>query len=195
MKIRVLLITLALTLTTILSCDTMKQILSFTNCKYELGGLAAPSIAGILLSNVTDVNNLNAVSLLKLTTSLMSGSLPFTMTVNVNATNPNTTTAQIEGLDWAIDLENKTLFTGNVGNRVTVPANGGQTVIPLNFQIDLMEAFKDESRDNILNFVQGLLNVGESSSKVSFKIKPSVMVGGQKISTPNFITLSKTVGK
>jgi LEA14-like dessication related protein len=116
------------------------------------------------------------------------------LTVNVNATNPNSTNAEIEGLEWALDLENKTLFTGNVANRVSIPANGGKTLIPLSFQFDIMDVLKGESKDNILSFVQGVLDVGNASSKVSFKIKPSVMVGGQKISAPGFITLSKTVG-
>jgi LEA14-like dessication related protein len=193
MKIRTTLIALVFSLT-ILSCDVLNQVLSFANCKYEIAGLAEPSIAGISLSNINNINNLNAISLLKLSSALLSGSLPMSITVNVNATNPNATKAEIEGLEWALDLENKTLFTGNVGSRISIPANGGKTVIPLSFQVDIMDVLKGESKDNILSFVQGVLDVGDASSKVSFKIKPSVMIGGQRISTPDFITLSKTVG-
>ena len=193
-KIRMILISVICSLTIAMSCDVLSSALSLVNCKYEIAGLSTPSIAGISLNNVQNINNLNPVSLLKVSSAIMAGNLPLSVTVNVNATNPNNTIAQIEGLEWAVDLENKTMFTGMVANRVTVPANGGQTIIPLSIQVDLMDILKGESKDNILSFVQGVLNVGESSSKVSFRVKPSIMIGGQKLST-GFITLSKNVGK
>lgn len=194
MKFKVSLIAMVSSLMFLLSCDTISQVLSFTNCKYEIAGLAAPSIAGVSLSNINNVTDMNPMSMLKVVAAITSGNLPLSMTVNVNATNPNNTVAQIEGLDWAVDLENTTMFTGNVGSRVTVPANGGKTIIPLNFDVNLMEVLKGESKDNMLNFVQGALDMGNASSKVSLRIKPSVMIANQKIST-GFITLSKNVGK
>lgn len=186
------LIVISIICMTFLSCDVLSGVASFVNCKYEFAGFSNPSVAGINIGNISDVNKLNATSLLKLTAGIMSGSLPLSATVNINATNPNATAAQIAGLDWEIDMNSSKILSGAVNNSVSIPANGGQTVIPLTIQTDLLQLFKGESKENILAFVNNLLNTGDSSSNVAIKIRPSVMIGGQKLST-GFITLSKNL--
>jgi LEA14-like dessication related protein len=178
--------------TTFISCDVLSGIVSFVNCKYEFAGFSNPSVAGINLSNTTNINNLGAASLLKLTTGILSGNLPLSFTVNINATNPNATIAQIAGLDWGIDLNSSNVLSGTLDHSVSIPGNGGQTVIPLAIQTDLLQLFKGESKENIMSFVNHLLNTGEDSSNVAIRIRPVVMVGGQKIQT-GFITLSKNL--
>ena len=175
------------------SCDTITQLASFVNCKYELNGLSNPAVAGITLNNIQNVSSLNAASLLKLTAGVMSGSLPLSATVNIKATNPNSTAAQIAGLDWALDMNSASVLTGTVNSQVNVPGNGGQTNIPFVVQMDLMQMFKGESKDNIFQFVNNLLNLGKSSSNLSLRIKPTVMVAGQKLST-GFVTLNLASG-
>jgi LEA14-like dessication related protein len=173
-----------------MSCDVLSGVASFVNCKYEFAGFANPSVAGINLSNTSNVNNLNAASMLKLTAGILSGSLPLSFTVNINATNPNATTAQIAGLDWGIDLNSTNILSGTLNHSISVPGNGGQTVIPLAIQTDLLQLFKGESKENIMSFINHLLNTGEGSSNVAIRIRPAVMIGGQKLTT-SFITLNK----
>jgi LEA14-like dessication related protein len=189
-------IVLFITGTAFMSCDVLSGIASFVNCKYEFAGFSNPSVAGIDLSNIANVNDLSAVSLLKLTSGILSGSLPLNITVNVNATNPNSAKAQIAGLDWEIHLNSRgnwtNILSGTLNHAVSIPGNGGQTVIPIIIQTDLLHLFKNESKDNILGFVNNLLNAGDASSNVKIRIRPSIMVGGQKIST-DFIILSKNL--
>jgi LEA14-like dessication related protein len=190
-KLKIIII-LLFTGTTFVSCDVLSGVVSFVNCKYEFAGLSNPSVAGINIGNSTNINNLNAASMLKLTAGILSGSLPFSFTVNINATNPNATAAHIAGLDWGIDLNSTNILSGTLDHSVSIPGNGGQTVIPLTIQTDLLQLFKGESKENILGFVNHLLNAGEGSSNVSIRIRPSVMIGGQKLST-GFITLTKNL--
>ncbi|MDR1594553.1 MAG: LEA type 2 family protein [Prevotellaceae bacterium] len=178
--------------TTFMSCDVLSGALSFVNCKYEFAGFSNPSVAGINISNVTNINNINAASLLKLTAGILSGSLPLSFTANISATNPNTTAAQIAGLDWGIDLNSTNVLSGTLDHSVSIPGNGGKTIIPLTIQTDLLQLFKGESRENIMSFINHLLNTGEGSSNVAIRIRPAIMVGGQKIQT-GFITLSKNL--
>lgn len=191
MKIKSIVIVLVFCLSC-LSCDVLSNVASFVNCKYAIDGFSNPSIAGINVANVSNINSLNATSLLKLTTGIMSGSLPLSATLNIKAENPNTTVAKIAGLDWGIDMESTNILSGTLNQEVMVPANGGQTVIPLTIQTDILKLFQNDSKDHIIGFVNSLLNIGESSSNVSLRIRPSVMVGGQKIST-GFITLNKSI--
>jgi LEA14-like dessication related protein len=178
--------------TTFMSCDVLSGAASFINCKYEFAGFSNPSVAGINISNMTNINNLNAVSLVKLTTGILSGSLPLNITVNISATNPNSTVAKIAGLDWGIDLNSTNVLSGTLDHSVSIPGNGGQTIIPLTIQTDLLQLFKGESKENIMSFINHLLNTGEGSSNVAIRIRPSIMIGGEKVPT-GFITLSKSL--
>jgi len=192
MKIKVLVI-LFVSVASFFSCNTLSQLVAFKDCSYEFVNLSNTAVAGVSLAGLQDVKSLNATSLLKVTTSILSGKLPLNATVNVKATNPNSTRAEIAKLDWAIDLNNSNILSGNVNQKISVPANGGNTVIPFNFQLDVMKLFKKgENNDNIFGFINNVLRTGESSSTVSIRIKPTVSVGGRNIST-GYITLKKKI--
>jgi len=192
MKTKVLIV-LSVLFLSFFSCNTLSQLTSFVNCNYELVNLSNTAVAGVNLAGLQDVKSLNATSLLKVTTAILSGKLPLNATVNVKATNPNNTMAQVEKLEWAIDLNNTNILTGNVNQKISVPANGGQTVIPFNFQVDIMKLVKKgETNDNIIGLANNLLKAGESSSTISIRIKPTVSVGGRNVST-GYITVKKKV--
>ncbi|MCL2510633.1 MAG: hypothetical protein FWF09_01140 [Bacteroidales bacterium] len=187
------LIILSVLFVSFFSCDSLSKLAAFKNCNYELVNLNNTAIAGVSLSGLQNVKNLSAPSLLKVVAAITSGSLPLNATVNVKATNPNAKMAQIEKLEWAIDLNSTNILTGNVNQRISVPANGGQTVIPFNFQIDVMKLVKKgETNDNIYTLVNNVLRTGEGSSTVSIRIKPTISVAGQNVSS-GYITLKKKV--
>jgi LEA14-like dessication related protein len=190
MKTRVLIIFFAL-MSSFYSCETISNLTSFVNCQYELVNLSNTAVAGVSLAGLQDINNLNATSLLKVTTAILSGKLPLSATVNVKATNPNTTKAEVTRLDWAVDLNKTNILTGNVDQKISVPANGGTTVIPFNFQMDVMKLFKkNEKNENIFTFINNVLGTGSGSSTVYIRIKPTITVGGKNISS-GYITLKK----
>ncbi len=194
MKTKIFLLTTFIGLLSITSCDTVQQALGFVNCKYELGGVANPAVGGISLSNITNLSQINATSMIRLTAALAQGSLPLSATVNVKASNPGATLAQIEKLEWAIDLENKELLQGVVNQRISVPANGGTTTIPFTLQLDLLKVSQGNSLNDMLNLALNLANAGDnsSSSKVAIRVKPTVMVAGKAISS-GFITINQSV--
>ena len=192
MKTKVLIV-LSVLFLSFFSCNTLSQLTSFVNCNYELVNLSNTTVAGVSMTGLQDVKSLNATSLLKVTTAILSGKLPLNATVNVKATNPNKSTAQVEKLEWALDLNNSNILTGNVNQKISVPANGGQTVIPFNFQIDVMKFVKKgETNDNIIGLANNLLRAGEGSSTISIRIKPTVSVGGRNVST-GYITVKKKI--
>jgi LEA14-like dessication related protein len=175
----------------LISCGTLQSALQIANCKYSLDGVAQPTVAGINLNNITNLNQINAMDLIKITAAFASKNLPLNLTVNIKATNPGNGTATVQQLEWAIDLEQTEMLKGTINQTINVPANGGSTVIPVSVGVDLFQLFKSETKDNLLNLAMSIANIGESSSKVSFRIKPTVVVAGQPISM-GFITISKT---
>ena len=177
---------------TFTSCDTVNNAVGLINCEYDLGGISNPAVGGVQLNNIASLDQLNALSLVKLAASISQGSLPLSATVNVRATNSGRTLAQIEKLEWAIDLESKEILQGVVNQRISVPANGGTSTIPFALQIDLLKLIKDGSQNDLLNLALNLVNAGDSNSKVGIRVRPTVMIGNTPVSM-GFINITKSI--
>jgi LEA14-like dessication related protein len=177
---------------TFTSCDPVNHVIGLISCKYDLDGVSNPMVGGVRLNNITNISQINALSMVKLAASIAQGSLPLSATVNVKATNPGRTLAQIEKLEWAIDLENKEILQGVVNQQINIPANGGSTTIPFTLQLDLLKLINDGSQNDLLNLALNLVNAGDADSKIGIRVKPTIMVGGRPVSM-GFINISKAV--
>ncbi|MDR2064907.1 MAG: LEA type 2 family protein [Prevotellaceae bacterium] len=176
----------------LVSCSTLQSAFQIVNCKYDIEGVLSPTVAGVSLNNITNINQIKAIDLIKLTAAFATKKFPLNITINIKATNPGRVAATVQRLDWAIDLEQKEILNGAINQTISVPANGGSAIIPVSVGMDLFQLFSGENRDNLLNLAMNIANIGESSSKISIRIKPTVVIGGQSIST-GFITISKTI--
>ena len=192
LKNYLLILFVALCSTTFSSCDTISNAAGFINCQYDLGGVTNPTVGGVQLNNITNISQINPLSMVKLAASISQGSLPLSATVNVKATNPGATLAQIEKLEWAIDLENKELLQGVVNQRISVPANGGSTTIPFMLQIDLLKLINNGSQNDLLNLALNIANAGDADSKIGIRVKPTIMIAGKAMSM-GFINISKSI--
>lgn len=190
MKNKMIAVSLCL-LVGLVSCTTLTQMASLLTCQYSLQNVAQPKLAGISLTNVNDVTKMDAVSVAKVATTLLTGSLPLSATVNLGITNPNQTQAALAGMDWTLFFEGVSMLTGSTTQPISVAANGGKSTVPLNIQIDLATLFKKDNRDQMLKFADGLLHLGEQNSTVTLKINPAVSFGGQTYKT-GFIPISKS---
>lgn len=174
------------------SCDTVNNAVGLISCEYDLGGVTNPTVAGVPLSNVNSIDQLNALNMVKLAAAITQGSLPLSATVNIKATNPGRTLAQIEKLEWAIDLESKEILQGVVNQRISIPANGGTTTIPFVLQLDLLKLIKDGSQNDLLNLALNLANAGDTDSKIGIRVRPTVMIGDRPVSL-GFINVTKAI--
>ena len=173
------------------SCSTLTQMASLLKCQFDLQNVTQPKLAGISLTNVQDATNLDALSLARVATSLLTGSLPLSATVNLGVTNPNQTQASLAGLEWALFFEGVSMLTGATQQQIAIAPNGGKATVPFTVETDLAQLFKKENRDQMLRFADGLLHLGEKNSTVTLKVNPAVSVGGQVIRT-GFIPISKS---
>jgi LEA14-like dessication related protein len=180
-------------LAALMSCSTLQSALQIVNCKYNIEGVANPTVAGVSLNSISNINQIKTMDLVKITAAFASKNLPLNVTINIKATNPGNIAANVQRLDWAIDLEQKEILNGAINQAISIPANGGSVIIPVSAGMDLFQLFSGKTKDDLLNFAMSIANIGESSSKISIRIKPTVVIGGQAIST-GFITLGKTIG-
>lgn len=177
---------------TAVSCAALTGAASLMTCQYDVKNVTNPRVGGISLANVTNIESLTAGQLAQFSLGMLAGSLPLVAEVNMQITNPNKTAAQIEGLDWQLYFNGANMLSGTTTHPVNVAPNGGRSIVPLEVSVNLMDLFKKESRNEIFQFANGLLHVGESQSAVSLRVRPSFNVGGQII-RGNYFNVTKNI--
>lgn len=177
-KILLISITLMLTLT---SCSVYETMVNLSRIKFKLGDVNNFTVNGINLSNKKSLSDFNAIEMLKLTDVFISGKMPASFTLNVEAKNPNDgtggypkTNATIKSFPWKLEIDNVETINGNISNPVSVPGTGEVTNIPLTMNIDLVKFFKDKGLENVLNLALTLGGQQGSSSKLSLYATPTV---------------------
>lgn len=177
-KILLISITLMLTLT---SCSVYETMVNLSRIKFKLGDVNNFTVNGINLSNKKSLSDFNAIEMLKLTDVFISGKMPASFTLNVEAKNPNDgtggypkTNATIKSFPWKLEIDNVETINGNISNPVSVPGTGEVTNIPLTMNIDLVKFFKDKGLENVLNLALTLGGQQGSSSKLTLYATPTV---------------------
>jgi LEA14-like dessication related protein len=165
-------------------------LISLLTCNFRIDNVNNPTLAGVNVSSLNDLTKLDAATAIKVTATLLSGSLPLSVMVHIGVSNPNSTAAQIAGLDWILLFNDVQVITGALQQQVYVAPNGGAASIPLTIQTDLAALFKNDSLDKMLQFANGLLHVGEKNAKVTLKIQPTIAVGAQPVKM-GYITLNR----
>lgn len=180
------------------SCDVLSSVANqlvglanLANCEYSLKDVTNIYVAGVNVSNITN-GNISTGDVVKLTTALVAKKVPVTMDFNVNIKNPSTSNASLTAMDWICEIDGKQFATGNTTRAYTITPNS-TTAVPLTVSADIYSIFSQGGIEALKNFVSSFAADG-TSSKVAFKIKPSVNVGGVDIPTNNYITIQKNTG-
>ena len=181
------------------SCDVAKQIAgtyALTQCKYDYNSIAGLTLAGINLQNITNLSALNPLSAANLLAAFTttSGSLPLSFTLNLDVTNPGTQTAILNNADYILEIDGLEMTQGFFNNQLQVEA-GKKSLMPIGMSFDLKKVMNDKSLEAIKNLAFNFAGIGNASSNVTVKLKPSFIVGGNTIATPNYIPISFTLNK
>jgi len=172
-------------------CSILSELAAFTKCEFRLHSFQPPEVCGINISQKSSWSDFSFMEGQKIVTQVMKKSLPFEITVNIEARNPGATLAAVNSIQWIALLDELQLAQGTVSQRVEIPPSGGVSQIPVRVQADLFEYLEGDNPRAMLDFALNLLNQGDQSSKISLKIKPSVLIGGQEIPYPDYFTVSK----
>ena len=181
------------------SCDVAQQLLGtyqLTQCKYDFNSIAGLTLAGINLQNVNSLTSLNATNLLALTSAFTSksGSLPLNFTLNLDVTNPGIQTALINGIGYILEIDGRQMTTGALQQKLQI--DGGQkAVLPVHMAFDLKQVLSGESLDVIKNLAFNFAGIGNASSDVTVRLKPSFSVGNRTVESPNYIPVSFKLNK
>jgi len=72
---------------------------------------------------------------------------------------------------------------------IAAPSNGGVSTIPMRLTTDLIDILKKDSRQALVNFGLNLADAGNQPTRVSIKIKPTILIGAMEIVYPGYFTV------
>jgi LEA14-like dessication related protein len=171
------------------SCNFLKEIAALGKCEFRVATLEDPEIAGVDVSQIRSFNDLNLVEMGIISASILKGDLPLSFTLNVEVRNPNPAMAAMNRLEYLAFIDDVEVARGQLDRRIEIPANGGVSIVPLRLGTDLIDILKKDSRQALVNFGLNLADAGNRPTRVSIKVKPTILVGAMEINYPGYFTV------
>ena len=172
-------------------CSILTELTAFTKCEFSFHSAQNPSVCGINVTNRSSFSDFSFLDGQKIAGNLLNGTLPFAITANVEVVNPGATTAAVNSIEWIAFIDDIQVAQGALANRVEVAPGGGKSMIPIRIQTDLFDYLEGDNPRTMINFALNLVDAGNQPTRLSMKIKPSVMIGGQSVYYPGFFTITK----
>jgi len=172
----------------------LNELKNFAQCDFRLTTMENTTLAGVNVQNVRSLTDLNLLQAGKISAAYASGSLPLDFVLNVEVKNPNASVAAMNRLEWIMLIDNVEVTTGAVADRTEIAPNNGTTILPLRIRADLRQALAGKSAESTINFGMNLVGAGNRPSRISLKVKPSIMVGTTAVNYPGYLTVTNEFG-
>ncbi len=169
------------------SCNIMNQIggaIQLSQSEYRYKSLDNIMLAGINLGNASSISLSNLASIATmLSGGSMVQSIPFSMTLNMDVTNPNSTAAFLDALDYAIQINEMEFAEGKMN--IPIRIEPGETkVVSVPVSTDLKSLMNRYSQERVTNEMSSFLGITPKETSVTVKLWPKLMVGETLIKVP-----------
>lgn len=167
-----------------------QQMGNLVKCDFRILNIQNLTLAGVYIQNIKSLNDLNFADAARITAALAGGSLPMNFQLNLEGKNPNSSVAGMNKLDWMVFIDDTHITSGSVDRAFTIPPNNGTTIIPVMISVNLKEVLQNKPMNDILNFAFNLAGVGNKPTRITAKIRPTIMIGQTPITYPGYITIN-----
>jgi len=169
----------------------IKQMQALENCKYQITSADSIYLANTDISKMINSNGFNLESAPGLAFAFLQRKIPLKARLNLQITNPGKSEAGINEFEYKVMIKDQEITNGRIDQKVTIPANGGVTIVPIIIDQNIYPLLsKASNRNALVNFFS---NEAEEKTMVTLKIKPSIGLGGEKIQYPGFVDIKKEV--
>lgn len=173
----------------------LAQLINMINCKFSLANVSDITWAGINLSNIKNVSDLQFSDLQKALVAIKNKDFRIGCNINVNAKNETTQPAKLCAYDYDLYLEGSSIAQGSSATQTTIINPQTTSLIHVPLSIDLVKIFTNGDTKNIVNFARNLMDYGNGTpSNVAVKFTPYLNTKdgtGKGVKMPA-ITLNKT---
>jgi len=168
-------------------CGIIDQIggaIQLSQSEYKYHSLTNIQLAGINLGNASSISVSNLASI---ATVLAGGSsmqtIPFSMTLNMNVTNPNSSAAFLDALDYTIQVNDMEFVQGKMD--IPIRIEPGETkVVGIPVSVDLKSLMNRYSQERLASEMSAFLGITPKETSISVKLWPKLTVGGTVVKVP-----------
>ncbi|SFK65990.1 LEA type 2 family protein [Proteiniphilum acetatigenes] len=184
MKKMILLLSVALLFN---GCDVVNKIggaYQLSQSEYRYRSLDNIQLAGINLGNASaiSVSKLASIATALAGVSTMQN-IPFSMTLNMDVTNPNKNAAFLDALDYAIQINEMEFVEGKMD--IPIRIEPGETkVVPIPISVDLRNVMNRYSQQRVANEMSAFLGITPNETSVTVKLWPKLTVGNTVLKSP-----------
>jgi len=172
----------------------LQQMATFAKCQFRLESITNTKLAGVAIQDKHSIKDLSAIDAIRLAAALRSGVIALSFTLNVEGRNPNAQTAAMSGMAWIFLIDDREVSRGNLDRPVEIAPNGGTAQVPFDLALDLKQVLSGESLESIKNLAFNVAGQGAHSTRITLKLKPSIMVMGSPLAYPDYFTVSTEFG-
>ncbi len=105
------------------------------------------------------------------------------MTLNMDVTNPNSSAAFLDALDYAIQINEMEFVEGKMD--IPIRIEPGETkIIGIPVSVDLKNLMNRYSQDRVTNEMSAFLGITPRETSVTVKLWPKLTVGGTLVKVP-----------
>ncbi len=171
------------------SCKLLKEMSSFACCEFRLSSVDNIRLAGVNVQNIRNYNQLSASNVASLMRAVSENRFPLELTLNLDARNPNPSTATLNRLDWILLIDDIEMTEGSTQRTISIPPNGGTTTFPLGFSFDLKQVLSGRSADALINFGLNLAGAGNKPTRFTLRAKPHIIVNNIPFAYPGYLNI------
>lgn len=193
-KKTILLLTVAIVLN---GCNVVNKIggaFQLSQSEYRYHSLENIHLAGITLGNASTIS---VSKLASIATALAGGAsmqnIPFSMTLNMDVTNPNQSAAFLDALDYAILINEMEFVEGKMD--IPIRIEPGETKnIPIPISLDLKNLMNRYSQQRVSKEMSAFLGITPNETSVTVKLWPKLTVGKTVLKSPAAIPVVFSFG-
>ena len=178
------------------ACDVMNNIggaYRLSQSEYKYSSLNDIQLAGMKLGNASSISLSNLASIATVLAGGNKQNIPFSMTLNMDVTNPNTAAAFLDALDYQIILNDLELVEGKMDQPIRIEA-GETKVVPIPVSIDLRKLMDRYSQERVTKEMSSFLGITPNETTVMVKLWPKLTVGNTLIKVPAAIPVEFKFG-
>ncbi|MEY3689947.1 MAG: hypothetical protein RIT37_1509 [Bacteroidota bacterium] len=179
-------------------CSLVKDLTSMRNVQFRIGSISSVNIGGVSVLNKRKVTDFSVSETMSLAGKVAQQSLPLSLTVNLEARNPNeagenaisnNTIATLQSLEWRLLIDDVPTIEGVVKGPISLPAGGSTISIPIATEVELFSFFGERGYSGMAKLAFALANPGESTVSVKLDAKPMIQTFLGTMSYPGRITI------
>jgi hypothetical protein len=185
----------ALALFAVAGCGVSRQVQEMKNfgkSKFRLVSVDSTKLAGVNVRNVNQVSDISLEDKARIVAAYAAGSLPLYAKLNLEAKNTTSQSASMNEFDWIMLLDGEEVATGTSHEQITLPADSTVSVpfsLPVN--TDVRKLASKGPRGAITNISLGLVDLSRNPTRLTLKIKPTIMLGNTPVKYPGYVTVNK----